>query len=91
MSTALNYDNNVRILAEPIGTRRMDNITILDVRVEKSVSLGGYRRLAGFVDVFNLLNANAEQNTSWLSGPSFLRPLSIVSPRVGRIGMKLEW
>ena len=90
-STALNYGNNVRILAEPIGTRRMDHVTMLDLRVEKGVPLGRHRRLAGFVDVFNLLNANAEQNTSWSSGSSFLRPLSIVPPRLVRVGMKLEW
>jgi hypothetical protein len=90
-STALNYTSNVRVLAEPIGARRMDHITTLDVRVEKGFRLGGHRRLAGFVDVFNLLNANSEQNTSWVSGPSFLRPLSIVSPRLARVGVKLEW
>ena len=83
--------HNVRILAEPIGTRRMDNITLLDVRVEKGFRLGGHRRVAGFVDVFNVLNANPEQNTSWSSGPSFLRPLSIVPPRLARLGVKLEW
>ena len=76
-STALNNASNVRILAEPIGTRRMDNITILDVRVEKGFRLGGHRRLAGFVDVFNVLNANPEQNSSWSSGdPSCCRSAS---------------
>lgn len=90
-STTLNYASNVRILAEPIGTRRMDNITILDVRVEKGFNLSGHRRLAGFVDVFNALNANPEQNTSWSSGSSFLRPLSIVPPRMARIGTKIDW
>jgi outer membrane receptor protein involved in Fe transport len=88
--TLTNY-GSVRVLAEPIGTRRMDHITILDVRVEKGFRLGGHRRVAGFVDVFNLLNANPEQNTSWSSGASFLRPLSIVPPRVARVGVKLEW
>jgi hypothetical protein len=101
-TTALNYAPNVRILAEPIGTRRMDNITLLDVRVEKGFKLGGHRRLAGFVDVFNLLNDNPEQNTNWSAGllaaedgherrPSFLRPLSIVPPRLARLGVKLDW
>jgi hypothetical protein len=100
-STGLNYANNVRILAEPIGTRRMDHITILDVRVEKGFRLGGHRRLAGFADVFNVVNANPEQNTSWSFGlftlqdgrerPSFLRPLSIVPPRLARLGVKLDW
>jgi hypothetical protein len=101
-STALNYASNVRILAEPIGTRRMNNVTLLDVRVEKGFKLGGHRRLAGFVDVFNVLNTNPEQNTNWSAGllaaedgrerrPSFLRPLSIVPPRLARLGVKLDW
>jgi TonB dependent receptor len=88
-TTSLNY-GNVRILAEPIGTRRMDNITIVDIRVEKGVRLSGSWRIAAFVDVFNLLNANPEQNMSWSSG-TFLRPLSIVAPRIARVGMKMDW
>ncbi len=88
-TTALNY-GNVRILAEPIGTRRTDNITIVDLRIEKGIGLSASRRIAGFVDVFNLLNANPEQTTSWASG-TFLRPLSIVPPRIARVGMKLDW
>jgi hypothetical protein len=88
-TTTLNY-GNVRILAEPIGTRRTDNVTIADVRVEKGVRVSGSHRIAGFVDVFNLFNANPEQTTSWSSG-TFLRPLSIVPPRIARLGMKLDW
>jgi hypothetical protein len=88
-TTSLNY-GNVRILAEPIGTRRMDNITIVDIRVGKGIRLAGSCRVAGFVDVFNLLNANPEQHASWSSG-TFLRPLSIVPPRIARVGMKMDW
>ena len=87
--TRLNY-GSVRILAEPIGTRRMDHLTILDVRVEKGFRLGSAGRVAGFVDVFNLLNANPEQNTNWGSG-GFLRPTVIVAPRIARVGVKLDW
>jgi len=90
-STALNYANGVRILGEPIGTRRMDNITLLDLRVEKGFGLGGHRRIAAFADVFNLLNSNPEQGLGWSSGPSFLRPLSIVPPRLVRLGAKIDW
>jgi hypothetical protein len=88
-TTTLSY-GNVRILAEPIGTRRMDNITIVDLRVEKDVQLSGGRRIAGFLDLFNVLNANPEQNASWSSG-TFLRPLSIVPPRIAQLGIKLDW
>ena len=64
--------------------------TIADVRIEKEIRLAGTRRIAGFIDVLNLFNANPEQTTSWSSG-TFLRPLSIVPPRIARLGMKLDW
>jgi hypothetical protein len=86
----LNY-GNVRILAEPMDTRRMDNITILDVRIEKRLRLATDRHIAAFIDGFNLLNANPEETAIWTSGSSFLRPLNIVSPRIVRIGATLEW
>jgi len=90
-SSQLRYASTVTILAEPVGTRRMDNITIMDVRVAKQVSLPRGCRLAAFLDVFNLLNANPEQNLIWSSGPSYLGPLSIVSPRVAKLGLSFDW
>jgi hypothetical protein len=87
---ALNY-GTVRMLAEPVGTRRMDHITILDLHFEKGFRLPKAGRVSAFVDVFNVLNANPEEALSWSSGPSFLRPLSIVAPRVARLGAKLAW
>jgi len=89
-ATTLQY-GNVRVLAEPMGTRRMDNATLLDVRVEKGFRLPGGRRVAGFVDVFNLFNANPEQNINWSSGSAFLQPLAIVPPRIVRLGARLDW
>jgi len=80
-----------RILAEPIGTRRMPNLTSFDLRVEKRFRSSSNGRVAAFIDVFNLLNDNPEQNISWVSGRTFLRPLTIVPPRVARIGMKFDW
>jgi hypothetical protein len=91
LSTGLNYGRNVRILAEPMDTRRMDNITILDLRLEKGFRLAPGQRVAVFLDACNLLNANPEETASWVSGPSFLRPLNVVAPRIARIGAKLEW
>ena len=89
-TTRLRY-GTVRVLAEPMGTRRMDNVTLLDVRVEKGFRLPGGRRVAAFVDVFNLLNANPEQNINWSSGSAFLQPLAIVPPRIARLGARLDW
>ena len=86
----LNYgEAPIPILTEPIGTRRTDNITVLDLRLEKAFRWSG-RRFAGFLDVFNLFNANPEQNVSFSSG-TFLQPLSIVPPRIARIGARIDW
>jgi len=89
-ATRLEY-GTVRVLAEPMDTRRMDHVTLLDVRVEKGFRLPGGRRVAAFADVFNLLNANAEQNLNWSSGSAFLQPLAIVPPRIARLGARLDW
>lgn len=85
-----NY-GNVRVLAEPMGTRRMDHVTLLDLRAEKGLALPGGRRLAAFVDVYNLLNTNPEPGLNWSSGSRFLQPLSIVPPRIARLGARLDW
>ncbi len=69
----------------------MDHVTLFDMRVEKAFSLGPNRRVAAFVDVFNILNVNPEQNVNWSSGLMFQQPLAIVPPRIARIGVKLEW
>ena len=90
-TTALNYANSVRVLAEPVGTRRMANVALFDLRTEKQFALGSGRHTGVFLDVFNLLNVNPEQNINWSSGPLFLRPSVIVAPRIARVGVKLYW
>jgi hypothetical protein len=79
LAVTLDY-GTVRVLAEPIGTRRQDHITIADVRVERAFRIPGAGRLTGFVEVFNAFNANPAQNISWATR-DLLRPLSIVPPR----------
>jgi hypothetical protein len=85
----LNY-GSVRIPAEPLNSRRQDNVSLIDLRVERKTRVGS-AQVAPFIDIYNLTNANPIQNTSWSSGSSFLLPLAIVPPRVLRIGAKLDW
>ena len=80
----------MRIPAEPLNARRQDNVSLIDVRIERMTSVGK-TRLSPFIDVYNVTNANPIQNTSWSSGSSFLRPLAIVPPRVLRLGVNFEW
>lgn len=86
----LNFGSQV-VLAEPIDSRRQDNVTLFDLRVEKVFRLTARTKVSAFLDGYNLFNANPEQNIAWSSGSSFLRPLSIVPPRIFRFGTKFEW
>lgn len=86
----LRYGTAVTLLMEPVGTRRLDHVTLVDVRIERSMRVKR-RRVSAFLDVFNCLNANPEQNAIWSSGASFLRPLSIVPPRIARMGLNVNW
>jgi hypothetical protein len=82
---------SVRFLAEPFGARHQDHIVITDIRVEKEVQFGDRRDISAFFDVYNLFNTNPAQNLQWSSGTAFNRPLSIVPPRLARIGLKLNF
>jgi hypothetical protein len=70
---------------EPIGTRRLDNLNLLDMRGEKRFSVGGGRDFVVRLNVYNVLNNPTVLTVQRQSGPRFNTVTSIVSPRV------LEW
>ncbi len=78
------------ILVEPLDSRRMDNINILDFRAEKVFEIAG-TRLRGFADFFNITNSHASEIISFRTGTQFERPTQIVAPRTMRIGFRFEW
>ena len=80
-----------RILMEKIGTRKQDDILILDIRAEKFFNVGAARRIGLFLDVYNLTNSDAQQNITWNAGTAFELPSSIVPPTIARFGVKFDW
>ena len=88
-ANGINYGSQ-RILAEPIGSQRQDTISILDLRAEKMFRMGS-RRVSVFGDIYNIGNSSAAQNIGWNSGVSYLRPVSIIGPRIARFGVKFDW
>jgi hypothetical protein len=86
----LNYGNQ-QILSEPIDSRRQDNVSQVDVRVEKVFRPGRGTTLSPFVDLYNITNTNTVVNLAWTSGSSYLLPSTIVAPRIMRFGLKYEW
>ena len=85
----LNY-GSATIKAEPIAANRTPDITLVDVRTEKTFRIKAVR-VMGFFDVYNMFNTNAEQTLTTTSGGSWLRPTAITAPRVVRIGARLQW
>jgi Carboxypeptidase regulatory-like domain len=77
--------------ADARNSNRHDNITVVDLRMDRSFSLGGGMRLRGFVDLFNLTNANSAETRTTATGTSFLRPTAILAPRTLRLGARFSW
>jgi hypothetical protein len=81
-----------RILLEPRGTRRLPSLTLLDVRVSKTVALGSLGRVEFLVDVLNAFNRATEEGlaTDNLYSPNFERPTVFVDPRRVMLGARLN-
>jgi hypothetical protein len=88
-SGRLNYAN-VTLNAEPLNAQRTANVNLIDLRFDKAFTLGP-GRLSPYLDLYNITNANAEQNITVSSGSNYLRPINIIPPRVMRIGAKFDW
>ena len=93
-------DGRPRVLAtSEVDTIRFDNLWDVDLRLAKKVSLGSKAALRLSADVFNILNSGivlqrARQVNATSTGginSSFNRVNELLSPRVARIGVRLEF
>ena len=91
VSLATNYNPAQLFLAEPIGTRRQDTVSILNFRVEKQIRFADRARVGLFFDLFNALNSNTAVNLNWRSGASFEKPTTVLAPRIAKFGVKFDW
>ena len=76
---------SITLRVEPISTRRMPNLNIVDVRLEKSFQLAQRHKVALRLNVYNVMNANTVTGITALSGASFLRPTDILAPRIAEL------
>ena len=81
----------VSVLAEPVGTTRLDNVALWDARGSKIFRFGRGRELEAMVDVFNLLNRDAKTIINNNVGPLFGNPIAILPPRVARLGVRFAF
>jgi hypothetical protein len=79
------------INVEPVNARRHDNISVFDLRVDKSFDLGRGVRVRGLFDLFNITNSNAAETRTITTGTAFLRPTAVLAPRTMRIGARVSF
>jgi hypothetical protein len=86
-----NGAGQVQVHIEPLGDVRYDNMTTVDLRVDRTFRFGTVTLIPAF-DLFNLTNSNtvlaqnrnqAAANANVISG--------IMPPRVARIGISARW
>ena len=90
------------VLLDPMGEVRLPNVAMLDLRVDKVFSWRGMRLIPS-IDVFNVTNANTVQSqrrvmytynhaTGVGSSPANAGLISsIISPRIARFGVRINW
>ncbi len=79
------------IYLEPANANREDNITVFDVRAEKTVNLTDRARARLFLDIFNITNSHASETISRATGTGYQRPSAILAPMTGRLGFRFLW
>ncbi|MGE4082672.1 MAG: carboxypeptidase regulatory-like domain-containing protein [Vicinamibacterales bacterium] len=73
---------SLQVNVEPVGTRRLPNTNVTDLRLEKRFHLGGSRSVTARMNFFNLMNVNTVRAITSRSGPTFGQPTGIVRPRI---------
>jgi hypothetical protein len=73
---------SIVLRVEPIGSLRLPNTNILDLRAEKRFRFTGSQSVSVRLNVFNALNVNTVTSWTVRSGPNFLVPTAIVPPRI---------
>ena len=82
---------NITLRTEPIGARRLPNINLLHMRIEKAIRMSQGRKLALRLNIFNVTNINTEQSITQLSGVNFGRPGGVLPPRIAELGAEFSF
>ena len=89
--TRPNQAGRATVLLDSMGDVRLDNVFMLDLRLDKAFQLGKLRVVPS-MDVFNATNTNAILARRRVQTTSNANQISgIVAPRVIRFGARLTW
>jgi outer membrane receptor protein involved in Fe transport len=83
----------IDVAGEPAGTRTFDVETLLDLRVQYRIPVGGDAGVALIADIFNVFNSGTviRLNALRLDDPRYLTPAELLKPRVLRMGIRFDF
>lgn len=76
---------------EPMNSNREDNIWVVDLRAEKTVTVVSKLRARLYLDLFNITNTHASETIGRSTGLSFRKPTAILAPFTTRVGFRVLW
>ena len=90
ISVALPNAGTQRFWLEPIDQHRSPTVPLVNVRLDKTVSVGRYR-LTGMLDAFNVINSNAVTNFNLVNGANFDQINGALDPRTLQVGIRFAF
>jgi hypothetical protein len=76
---------------DPLGSLRLPSTNLVDFRADKALVLRGGQTLSLRANVYNILNASTVTGWTVRSGATYLRPTSIVRPRIVEFGLNYRF
>jgi hypothetical protein len=77
--------------AEPSNSNRVDNISVFDIRAERTLDVTSRVKVRAFLDLFNITNSHASEAVTTATGLSYLKPGNILAPFTARVGFRFVW
>ena len=89
--TRPNQAGRATVLLDPLGDVRLENVLLLDLRLDRSFQVGKLRLIPS-IDVFNATNTNVVLARRRVQTANNANEISgIVAPRVVRFGVRATW
>jgi hypothetical protein len=78
------------VLLSNRGDERLDTVSLIDLRLSRAFRFGT-RRISPQFDIYNVTNQYTPQGVTVGVGSTYLRPTSILAPRIMRVGVAFNF
>ena len=82
---------SISLNTAPLGSFRLPTTNVLDVRVQKAFAVYRAHRLTTRLNIYNVMNANTVQSWTTRLGPNYLRPSTILPPRIAELSVSYSF